>query len=76
MRVNCSKCGGTGNQGISVPFRCRVCGGEGTLSLLGRQLALYEWVEGYLDPETETDWLERQIRKLMDCRDEFLAKKD
>ena len=55
--------------------RCRVCGGTGYLELDGQQTALYEWVEGYLDPETDDEWLEDQLRRLMERREEIVGKK-
>ena len=75
MRVKCSKCKGTGNMGVVTSQRCRVCSGSGFLELDGQQTALYEWVEGFLDPDTEEEWLEDQLRRLMERRQEIVGKK-
>jgi hypothetical protein len=76
MRVKCSRCRGTGDMGVMSPSRCRVCRGSGCLELDGQQTALYEWIEGYLDPDTDEEWLEDQLRRLLEIRDEILGKKD
>lgn len=60
--------------GVMSPCRCRVCGGSGWLELDGQQTALYEWIEGYLDPDTDEEWLEDQLRRLMERREELLGK--
>ena len=48
--------------------RCRVCGGKGEVALDDDEAALQEWIEGYLDPETDDKWLEQQMRRLLDIR--------
>jgi hypothetical protein len=53
-----------------------VCRGSGYLELDGQHTALYDWLEGYLDPDTDEEWLEDQLRRLMECRQEFLKKKN
>ena len=75
MRVKCSKCRGTGDMGVIASCRCHACGGTGYLELDGQQTALYDWLEGYLDPDTDEEWLEDQLRRLMEQREKFLAKK-
>jgi hypothetical protein len=56
------------------PSRCRVCRGIGHLELDDQHEALYEWLEGYLDPDVEDEWLEDQLRRLMERRRDFLEK--
>ena len=75
LRVKCSRCKGTGDMGVMTSSRCRVCKGKGHLDLDGQQTALYEWIEGYLDPETDDEWLEDQLRRLMERREELVGKK-
>ena len=55
--------------GAIASCRCRVCQGTGYLDLDSEQTALYEWIEGFLDPETDDEWLEKQLRRLMEMRD-------
>jgi len=52
-----------------------VCCGVGSLDLDGQQTALYEWIEGFLDPDTDDEWLEDQLRRLMKRREDILGKK-
>lgn len=61
--------------GVMSSVRCSVCGGTGYLMLDGQHSALYEWVEGYLDEDTSEEWLEDQLRRLLEVREEFLGKK-
>ena len=49
--------------GVTCPIRCRVCRGTGHLELEDDHTALYEWLEGYLDPETDEEWLEDQLNR-------------
>lgn len=72
MQVKCSKCRGTGDMGMIVTSRCRVCSGTGYIELDDQHEALYEWLEGYLDPETEEEWLEDQLRRLMERREDII----
>lgn len=59
--------------GVMSSSRCRVCHGTGQLDFLdGQQAALYEWLEGYLDPDTDEEWLEDQLRRLMEVRERVL----
>lgn len=62
--------------GVMTANRCRVCRGRGFLDLDGQHTALYDWLEGYLDPETDDEWLEDQLRRLMEQREKLLGKKD
>lgn len=62
--------------GVTVPSRCRVCGGTGSLSLNNTQEALYDWLEGYLDPTTSEEWLEDQLRRLMEIRGRVVKGED
>lgn len=75
MRVKCSRCQGSGDMGALSSSRCRVCCGVGSLDLDGQQTALYEWIEGFLDPDTDDEWLEDQLRRLMKRREDILGKK-
>lgn len=68
LRVNCSRCKGTGDMGVMSASRCRLCRGKGHLELDGQHTLLYEWIEGYLDPDTDDEWLEDQLRRLMEMR--------
>ena len=61
--------------GVTCPIRCRVCRGTGHLELEDDHTALYEWLEGYLDPETDEEWLEDQLRRLMERREEVLNRR-
>jgi len=61
--------------GVVSACRCRVCGGAGHIKLDQQHTALYEWVEGYLDEDTSEEWLEDQLRRLLEVREEFLGKK-
>lgn len=61
--------------GVIASSRCRVCKGSGYLELDGQHTALYDWLEGYLDPDTDDEWLEDQLRRLMEQREKFLSKK-
>ena len=72
MRVTCTKCKGTGDMGVIASCRCRVCGGSGYLLLDDQHEALYSWLEGYLDPETDDEWLEDQLRRLLEIRAGFV----
>ena len=76
MRVKCSKCKGTGDMGVIASCRCRVCGGSGYLQLDDAHEALYEWLEGYLDPDTDDEWLEDQLRRLMERRAKIIKSSD
>lgn len=76
LRVNCPRCKGTGDMGVMSSSRCRVCRGCGFLELDGQQTTLYEWIEGYLDPDTDDEWLEDQLRRLMEVREKFLKDLD
>ena len=71
----CSKCNGSGDMGLIASSKCNVCSGTGNVELNDGQTLLYEWCEGYFDEETELDWLERQLKKLMKVRKEELKKK-
>jgi len=53
--------------------RCRVCGGRGYRVLDDKHEALYEWLEGYLDPDTDEEWLEDQLRRLMEMRADIVG---
>ncbi len=49
--------------------RCRVCGGSGEIGLNTLpEVLLYEWMEGYADLDTDDEWLEGQLRKLIEIR--------
>ena len=72
MRVTCTTCKGTGDMGAIASCRCRVCGGLGHLLLDDKHEALYSWLEGYLDPETDDRWLEEQLRRLLEVRAGFV----
>jgi hypothetical protein len=61
--------------GVIASCRCRSCSGTGYLDLDSQQEALYEWVEGFLDPDTDEKWLKDQLERLMKARDQFLSKK-
>jgi hypothetical protein len=56
--------------GIAFSNRCNICNGKGEINLNDNQAALYEWCEGYFDHETSTDWLEKQLKKLIEMRRE------
>lgn len=75
IRVKCSKCRGTGDMGVIASCRCRVCGGVGHIELDGKKTALYDWLDGFLDPEIDEDVLEDQLRRILKHRSEFLTKK-
>jgi len=72
MHVNCPRCKGTGDMGEVSSNRCRVCRGTGCFELDGQQTALYEWLEGYLDSDTDEEWLEDQLRRLMEIRERIV----
>ena len=49
--------------------RCRVCGGHGIISLHTLpEVLLYEWMEGYADMDTDDEWLEQHLKKLLSVR--------
>lgn len=52
-----------------------MCLGKGYLKFDTQQTALYEWIEGYLDPDIDEEWLEDQLRRLMERRADILGKK-
>jgi len=53
---------------ISVS-RCRVCHGRGEIGLdTLPEVLLYEWMEGYIDDDTDDKWLKDQLTKLIDIR--------
>jgi len=61
--------------GFLSSCRCRTCGGTGYIELDDSREALYEWLEGYLDPDTSEEWLEDQIRRLMERREHIIKAK-
>jgi RecJ-like exonuclease len=69
MTVKCPHCKGTGDMGLFSSARCRVCGGTGTIALTSiPEAMLYEWMEGYMDEDTDDQWLEDQLKRLMEVR--------
>lgn len=75
MRAKCPRCNGSGDMGVMSACRCNRCGGTGVLLLDAQQTALWDWIEGYLDPGTSDDWLEDQLRRLMEVRSQMVGGK-
>ena len=49
--------------------RCRVCQGKGNFGLdTLPEVTLYEWMEGYLDEDTDDEWLVNQLGRLIEIR--------
>jgi len=69
MVVTCPRCKGSGNMGQISVCRCRVCSGNGTIGLSTLpEVVLYEWMEGYMDADTDDEWLEANLKKLLKVR--------
>ena len=69
MRVECLKCEGSGNIGVLAPLRCPVCSGKGELNLEQLpEMVLYEWIKGYMDTETDDEWLQSGMVQLIRLR--------
>lgn len=69
MDVSCPHCKGTGDMGLFSSSRCRVCLGIGHIALNTLpEVMLYEWMEGFMDEDTDDMWLEDQLKRLMDTR--------
>lgn len=69
MTVKCPRCMGTGDMGQLTSSRCRVCCGVGQLAFEREdQVMMFEWLEGFTDLDTDDDWLEKQLKKLMEAR--------
>jgi len=55
--------------GFTSVCRCRVCQGQGNIGLKTLpEVMLYEWMEGYLDDDTDDAWLEDHLKKLIKIR--------
>jgi RecJ-like exonuclease len=70
--VDCKKCKGTGNMGQITSVRCNLCHGTGEMSIgsedsLAEDM-LWEFFEGFLDPDTDDAWLEAQLKGLIKQR--------
>lgn len=52
--------------GMISASRCDACQGTGEVVISGMDhVALYEWIEGYMDPDTPDEWLIKQLKVLM-----------
>lgn len=55
--------------GYMASSRCNVCAGCGLIKIQDLHAeALYEWVEGYFDEDTDNEWLEKQLKTLIKKR--------
>ena len=55
--------------GMISASRCDVCAGTGVMDISGMDhVALFEWIEGYMDDETSDEWLIKQLKKLIQER--------
>ena len=61
--------------GFAFTTTCNVCHGKGEISLNDSQTTLYEWCEGYFDMDPDIDWLERQLKTLIENLKTDLDKK-
>jgi hypothetical protein len=69
MAIKCMKCGGTGDMGLISASLCNNCNGTGMFALdSDDHVALYEWMEGYLDDNTSDEWLINQLQILILAR--------
>ena len=72
LNITCSKCKGTGNMGYISSVCCNMCNGKGEISITDMHSeALHEWLEGYFDKDTDNEWLERQLKKLITERNKL-----
>jgi hypothetical protein len=55
--------------GFMSVSRCCVCHGNGAIPLSTLpEVVLYEWMEGYLDEDTDDEWLEIHLKRLIKIR--------
>jgi serine/threonine protein phosphatase PrpC len=61
--------------GFVTSVCCNVCRGKGIIEVSDMYSeALHEWLEGYFDEDTDDEWLERQLKKLIKERKKKFAK--
>jgi len=68
LTTKCPKCKGTGNMGFMSAQRCNMCTNGLILLSENDETLLFEWIEGYLDPDTDNEWLEEQLKRLIKQR--------
>lgn len=69
LSIKCKKCKGTGDMGMIASSRCNACSGTGTIDIDdGDEESLFEWLEGFLDEDTDEQWLEEQMKRMIENR--------
>jgi len=69
LSITCKKCNGTGDMGLFVSSRCNICKGTGKIEINGGEAEiLYEFFEGLVDEDTDDEWLEKQLKRLIEER--------
>jgi len=67
LSITCKKCNGTGDMGMIASSRCNACHGSGKIEIDDAdEEILFEFIEGLLDEDTDQQWVEKQLKKLME----------